>query len=238
MKAAEDYRPSTLAERREYYLREFPLKKAMSWFKGRPLPQLAAVDAGTETGIIADERYRNKLLYFPLKDLRGKLRKYAPEDVYYDRNIYADPKRILETFDFKDCVCQELAFDIDADNIPCPRHPPGQVCGICIGKAYKWALKMRAKLDKDFRGLYIVYSGRGFHVHVTDEKAYSLGVREREMLNRRFRDYPIDPWVSRGYISLIRLPYTLNGIVSRIAAPIGPKKGFIAERTRPRFLGG
>ena len=55
-------------------------------------------------------------------------------------------------------------------------------------------------------------------------------------MNKKFRDYPIDPWVSRGFIRLIRMPYSLNGLVSRVVKPVQIKRGFNREASYPRFL--
>ena len=49
-------------------------------------------------------------------------------------------------------------------------------------------------------------------------------VKEREEINKELKNFPIDPWVSRGYIRLIRLPYSLNALISRIVTPLRTKK--------------
>ena len=57
-----------------------------------------------------------------------------------------------------------------------------------------------------------------------DKKAYKLSIKERGILNNRFKRYYIDPWVSHGRIRLIRLPYSLNSLVSRIVIPLKIKE--------------
>lgn len=231
-----EYRPATLSERREFYKKEFSIQKVKGWFRGRELPQLCAVDAGSETAIITNKRYTGFMFYFPFSELKEKIKKYVPEDIYYDRNEYANPKSILKTFKFDNHISQELVFDVDVDNIECSCRKSGEVCDKCIAETYRWALKMRRELKKEFRNVKIVYSGRGFHVHVLDERASRLTIKEREAYNKRFSKYPIDPWVSRGYIRLIRMPYTLNGLVSRIVKPVNVKKAFNTKSSIPRFL--
>lgn len=234
-----EYRPTTLLERKAFYESEFSLNKVRSWFRGRALPQLCAVDAGSDTKVIIDRRLKDKLLYFPFSELKEKIGKYLPEDVYYDRNTYENPATVLENLDFRNFrkhLKQELAFDIDVDNIPC-RHPRGQeVCDLCLSKAFGGALDMKKKLDGEFSKVKLVYSGRGFHIHVLDERAFHLTIKERARLSRRFSVYPIDPWVSRGYIRLIRMPYTLNALVSRIVKPVDTRKKFDPLTAIPRFL--
>lgn len=232
-----EYRASTLSERKQFYSNEFSLSKVKKWFKGRKLPQICAVDAGSETNIIKNKKLKGKMLYFKFSEIIEKIRKYAPEDVYYDRNQYKNPDKAIEALNFKNFTSQELVFDIDSDNIKCS-HSNNQVCGICIEKAYQYSLDMMNELKKKFKKIKLVYSGRGFHIHVLDKKTSILTIKQRPILVKKFLKYPIDPWVSRGYISLIRMPYTLNGLVSRIVTPIN-KKGFsekIKRITMPKFL--
>jgi DNA primase catalytic subunit len=236
MTANAEYRPSTLAERRTYYENEFSESKVKAWFRGRETPQLCAVDAGSETNVIIDRKLKDKLLYFHFSELKNRLARYVPEDVYYDRNTYKDPEKTLESLDFNEHEKQELAFDIDVDNIPCRHARREKVCNVCLSKAFGWAVKMKARLEEEFNKTRVVYSGRGFHIHVLDEKAFQLTIKEREKLNRRFSAYPLDPWVSRGYIRLIRMPYTLNALVSRIAKPVDARRAFDPSTAIPKFL--
>ncbi|MBU2590029.1 MAG: hypothetical protein KKA65_00245 [Nanoarchaeota archaeon] len=229
------YKAATLDERKEYYEKEFSITKAKQWFKknNMNLPQLCALDAGSDTGIILNKKWKDKMFYFEFKDLKKKIQKYNPEDIYYDRNVYDNPKKVLDTLKFDKRIKQELTFDIDADNIKCSYSKP--VCDKCLSKAYDFAINMKKELKKSgFKKIRLVYSGRGFHLHILDKKAYFLSIKERDLLNKRFNKYPIDPWVSKGNIRLIRLPYSMNGLVSRIATPV--EKIYKKEKTIPKFL--
>ncbi len=53
-------------------------------------------------------------------------------------------------------------------------------------------------------------------------------------VNKKFSNFPIDDWVSSGNKSLIRLPYSLNSLVSRIVTPIN--KVFTIKTGIPKFL--
>ena len=232
------FRPATLQERSEFYEKEFSIEKVKSWFalNNLPLPQFCAVDAGSESGVIISTKLKNQLLYFPFQELSKKIKQYLPEDIYYDRNVYRNPKKVLQTLKFREIKKQELAFDVDADNIFC-RHPPKErVCCKCLRKAHFWALKLDKELKKIFNKTALVYSGRGFHIHVLDKKAFLLSSKERSKLNKKFSKYPVDPWVSNGHSPLIRLPYSLNSPVSRITMPLSSKEKFIKQKTIPRFL--
>ena len=234
MKKNVEFRSASLAERQRYYEEEFNIDKVKEWFysNGLKLPQLCAVDAGTETGIIIDKKFKGSLYYFPFRELKMKIKKYIPEDLYYDRNVYDNPGRVLRTLKFSDWKKQELVFDIDTNNLSDSKKVNDEL----ISKAFLWAKKMKKNFEKEFRKIEIVYSGAGFHAHVLDEKAFNLNIEEREELNRKFSKYPIDPWVSQGNIYLIRMPYSLNGLISRIVFPLGKSIKFDKKKTYPKFL--
>lgn len=234
------FRHSTLEERRKFYEKEFSVEKVRSFFRKNkmPLPQICALDAGTDTGIIKEKKWKNKMFYFLFKDLKEKIREYCPEDVYFDRSVYKNPRKTLRTLKFTGYVEQELAFDIDIDNIKRVQMNNTRDYRRTIMKAYRYAKKLKKELEKEFKRVIIVYSGRGFHVEVLDKKAFELNNLERERIAERFSKYPIDTWVSRGYIRLMRLPYSLNGLVSRIAIPLGKVDKFNSKKTIPRFLKG
>jgi len=232
------FRPSTLSEREEFYEKEFSITKIKAFFRKNKMkiPQICALDAGTETGIIIDKKLKNTMLYFPFNELKEKIKKYTPEDVYYDRNIYSNPKNVLKSLNFNSWLSQELVFDIDSDNIKCNHSKNQPLCKKCLIKSYKGAVKMKKQLKKYFDNILLLYSGRGFHIHILDKKAYNLTKNEREKLNKTFSKFPIDPWVSRGYIRLIRMPYSLNSLVSRKVIPLYNKYQINEKDTIPNFL--
>jgi DNA primase catalytic subunit len=91
----------------------------------------------------------------------------------------------------------------------------------------------------------IVYSGRGFHIHVFDPEAYALSTTQRRQLAREVKErgFKIDEWVTAGDMRLIRLPYSLHGLVSRVVIPL--EKGELDrfdpvhdKRCLPKFLSG
>lgn len=237
MEKEPDFRYSTLEERKRFYEKEFSFKKVKEWFKlhNLPLPQLCAIDAGTESKILLNKKWDNSLFYFPFDKLKQKIKKYLPEDIYYDRNKYENPKKTLSKLSLNKWETQEFVFDLDADNIKCKCKNNRGVCNNCLNKLYKSSLKLKKKLKNNgFKNVLIVYSGRGFHIHVIDKKAFSFNIKDRENFNKKFSNFPIDPWVSRGYIRLIRMPYTLHGLISRKCIPIETK--FKLKETMPKFL--
>jgi len=136
------FKQSSLNDRKIFYQNKFNIKKVSSWLKQLPYkPQFFVVDLGSETKIIKDKSKLKKLIFFKpnisLKQLKTKLIKYLPEDVYYDRNIYKNPYKCLKNFDFKNApysknyICQELAFDVDPENINCQKYFPN-FCDVCF----------------------------------------------------------------------------------------------------------
>lgn len=225
-------RYSTLEERRKFYEEEFDLKKLEPWlWNGRSSENTAfAMIIGRHTGIYLEEykKIKNDVViideYRNLEEVKEYILQYLPESVYYDRNIYSNLAR-------KKIAAQELAFDVDPENVPCPYHgdiekkmKERQGLGFCMlefNAVKKATLALYQDLKERFHDIRAVYSGRGFHLHVFDEEAYCMKKEKREKIAEEFgRKYPIDEWVTRGGSRLIRLPYSLHGMVSRICLPL------------------
>jgi DNA primase catalytic subunit len=232
------FRPSALKERKDFYENEFSIQDVKNWFKKNkiPLPQLCAIDAGTESKIILNKKLNKALFYFPFKNLKEKIKKYSPEDIYYDKNIYKNPKETLDLLNFNDWKAQELVFDLDADNLKCNCKNKEKPCNQCLNDLYLYSISLKKLLKKEgFSKIFLVYSGRGFHIHVLDKKAYLFTIKQRKALTKKISNFPLDPWVSQGNINLIRLPYSLHGLVSRKCLPLKNNK-FNLDKTIPNFL--
>jgi DNA primase catalytic subunit len=244
-------RYATLEERKQFYTQEFNLQKVAEWFGSGLGNTKFAVIIGRHTKIYP-EKYKQDASttiiideYKNLEDARQQIIEFLPEAVYYDRNVY----------DIKDNkIDQELAFDLDPENITCPIH--GSLadkmkrkqglsfCEIEFDMVKKEAIGLHEFLADRFSDLKVVYSGRGFHLHVLDPKAYRLNTDERLNLAIQAKEagFHIDDWVTSGEFRLIRLPYSLNGLVSRIALPLKKDEleSFDAihdERCLPKYLG-
>ncbi len=256
-------RPSTLDERREFYLNEFDVESVSEWLKWRDVLNTAfAVIIGRHSDIYLPEYedIKRKAVIIDehegLRDVLGYILQYLPEGVYYDRNVYSDIRLCVQRgCDYRNCwdcenfIGQELAFDIDPENVDCPYHGSvedkmkrGEGLSFCMlefKKVRKLALKLYDDLREEYKRIRIVFSGRGFHIHVLDKKAIKLGRGEREEIARKYSDYAIDEWVTSGEMRLIRLPYSLNGLVSRVCIPLSVEE--LAEfdprkRAIPSFL--
>ncbi len=229
----EGMRPATLEERREFYASEFNLAKVAEWLKGRAGKTKFAVIIGRHTKIFPEkycEDWDTTIIideYVGLEDVCRQILEFLPEGVYYDRNVYnqSDEK-----------AGQELAFDVDPENITCPihgtladkmkRHQGLSFCGTELELAKQQIVSLYEYLEKEYSDLQVVYSGRGFHLHVFDQKACDLTTKERTEIAATVKEkgFAIDVWVTEGEMHLIRLPYSLHGMVSRIAVPLEKKE--------------
>src|SRR6266566_4887782 len=146
---------------------------------------------------------------------------------------------------------QELAFDLDPENLDCPIHGDiadkmrrGQGLSFCdweFEEVRRQAAELHDELSRRWTRLRVIYSGRGFHIHVLDEDGFRLNRRDRGTIARTVaRRYAIDEWVTSGEMRLIRLPYSLHGMVSRVVIPVDRSRlerfRYDDPRARPRGL--
>jgi DNA primase small subunit len=222
-------RYATLQERKHFYSSEFDLEKVAGWFGNQQGKMKFAVIIGRHTKIYP-EKYKGDASttiivdeYSSLEDVKGQILEFLPEAVYYDRNIYRENGSK---------VGQELAFDLDPENITCPVHGTLadkmkrrqglSFCELELEMVKQETAGLYDFLSKQFSLVNVVYSGRGFHLHVLDPEAYGLSTQQRQELATQVKDagFHIDEWVTAGEMRLIRLPYSLNGLVSRIVLPL------------------
>jgi DNA primase catalytic subunit len=244
-------RYSTLEERKQFYVEEFNFQKVTEWFTSGLGNTKFAVIMGRHTKIYPS-KYKDDVTttiildeFKSLEDLRHQILEFLPEAVYYDRNVYVKNDQI---------VGQELAFDLDPENIICPihgtladkmkQHQGLSFCELEFDMVKHEAMGLLDYLEETYSDLHVVYSGRGFHLHVLDPNAYKMSTKERLNLAKKVKQagFHIDEWVTSGEFRLIRLPFSLNGLVSRIALPLkkGELESFDAvrdERCLPKFLG-
>jgi DNA primase catalytic subunit len=243
-------RYATLKERKEFYTSEFNLSKVAQWFEKCMHKTKFAVIIGRHTRIYP-EKYKEDAdttiiidEYQSLSQVRNQILDFLPESAYYDRNIYHENDRKTG---------QELAFDLDPENITCPihgsladkmkRHQGLSFCALELQMVKEQAIRLYEYLAKEFSEMHIVYSGRGFHIHVFDPEAYTLSDAKRRELARtvKAKGFGIDEWVTAGEMRLIRLPYSLHGLVSRIVLPVEKSEleqfnPVIDARCLPKFL--
>ncbi len=252
MKFPAGMRPATLEEREEFYRREFREEKAKRWIKS-----FVKVDTGRHSGIVKPGIKAELITLRPWRNLRERLLYYLPEDVYYDRNLYASLNLCTNCRIFfgiwkkrycwwkcPNLIGQELAFDIDPENVNLKRKRDSiySFTEEEFQEARRRALKLYDFLEERFKKIKIIYSGRGFHIVVQDREAFEMSMEERERLIEKLPvdlQEVIDPWVTRGNIRLLRLPYSLHGLVSRVVMPVKKKdmeREDLLHRFKPSFL--
>ena len=219
-------------------------QSAAAWMVRPEGGRVYALILGRHSGIYP-RRFRHlknvPLLVDDVSDVQGLrpyLMRYLPEGVYYDRNVYGplgetraahvDYAHAWRNRFFRG---QELAFDLDPENLDCPvhgdietkmrRHQGLSFCDWEFEEIRRQAVALFDDLSKRWSRLRAVFSGRGFHIHVFDDAAFQLSRAERSRIAKTIaRRYPIDEWVTSGEMRLIRLPYSLHGMVSRIVTPV------------------
>src|SRR5436190_1100930 len=136
------------------------------------------------------------------------------------------------------------------ENVDCPihgdiaakmaRHQGLSFCDWEFEEIRRQAAELFDELARRWSRLRIVFSGRGFHVHVFDADAFRLSRKERGGIAASLaRRYAIDEWVTSGEMRLIRLPLSLHGMVSRIVIPVPRRRlesfSYDDPRAVPRF---
>lgn len=232
-------RPSTIEERRAFYSHEFDTKSLARWIGGRKSHLKFAMIPGRHTGIVVPSHAKNRDnivivdTWRSASDIRDWALEYLPEGLYYDRNRYMNVSECAECAeDPQSCPgCynydgQQLAFDLDPENVDCPYHGhigdkmrAGRGLSFCMyefKRVRAEAVQLSAELGREYEQVRVVFSGRGFHVVIDDKAAYALSRKERKLIAKRIgKRYSIDEWVTEGSSRLMRLPYSLNAIVSR-----------------------
>ena len=253
-------RPSTLEERESFYRDEFDTRSLSRWMMSRRRSTKFSMILGRHTGIVMESRRGQKDDVIVIDDWRSAddvkqfALDYLPESLYYDRYRYLDIGSCAECGDSRrscpgcyNFVGQQLAFDLDPENVGCPYHghtgdkmERGSGLSFCMIE-FKEVRRQAALLSDELRRQYscvsIVYSGRGLHVVVDDQDAYALSFPERRSLARRFgRTYAIDEWVTGGGSRFMRLPLSLNGLVSRKCIRIKEKRDLLEFDPRETVL--
>lgn len=256
-------RISSLDEREEFYSQEFSLAKVRDWFKGWRSPIVFAAVIGRHSRV-APKKYRRDRArtivideYETLAEVKNYMTDFRPESAYYDRNVYSD---WYQARSFRNDLAQlgrsygqELVFDIDPENFTCPihgtleekmrRHQGLSFCRLEFQLAQQEANQLLEILSSRFSQVSLVYSGRGFHIYITDQETVFWNRKQRLTLVRSLtrKGFLMDEWVPSGGMRLIRLPYSLNALVSRIVTPLARSELEIFDpitdtRTIPKFL--
>lgn len=164
-------RKATPEERSRYYREEWNRREVPDFI----LHTLSLREFGFDMdGSGPSNRYNQFMM---LEQLEEFLKNRAPYSAYASVALYEKPSRR------EGWQKAELVFDIDAKDLPLKpcSCPPGDVCESCIQEAKRIAGDFvdTLKHDLGMRNINHVYSGRGFHIRVTDESVMGLEQSER-----------------------------------------------------------
>ena len=244
-------------------MREFSLPKIHDWFSGWHSPIVFAVIIGRHTSIAPRKYFRERARtiiideYAKLSEFKDYLTDFRPESVYYDRNVYKDWDQARRVGNHATrlgrAFGQELVLDVDPENFTCPihgtledkmrKHQGLSFCRLEFQLARQEAVQLVDILSRRFSQINVVYSGRGFHIYIIDEEIVFWNRKKRLALVRSLtrKGFAMDEWVPAGGMRLIRLPYSLNGLVSRVAIPLPESELWVFDpitdlRAIPKFL--
>lgn len=196
------FEEATLEERREYYLKEWNCK-ALPPFITEYLPFLEFAFDNDGSG--PNDRYN---AFSAVAELERKVKQYSPYAVYSSVSHYQTPSQ-REAW-----LRAELVFDIDGRDLPVRRCScqPGTVCQTCLEDAKEVALTLIETLKDDFglETLFLIYSGRGYHVRCLDEEAMLIENRGNVFDYVTGSKVPQDLFMVKGYSAAFRRMTALN----------------------------
>ncbi|MBU7013256.1 MAG: DNA primase catalytic subunit PriS [Theionarchaea archaeon] len=191
-----EFREATLQDRREYFAREWNPRDLPSFITDYFRFLEFAFD---NDGTGPNDRYN---AFSSLDELSSRIRKAAPYAIYSSVSHYDVPSQR------EGWLRAELVFDIDARDLPARRCEckAGEVCEICLEDARDVALTLIETLKESFgvSKLFLVYSGRGYHVRCTDEEAMSIRDRGSVFTFVTGSKVPSDLFMVKGYSSAFR----------------------------------
>lgn len=196
------FREATPEERREYFTKEWNVKN-LPLFITEYLPFLEFAFDNDGSG--PNDRYN---AFSTLGELSRKIKKQSPYAVYSSVSHYRVPANR------EDWLRAEVVFDIDGRDLPVRRCScePGQVCETCLEDAKEVALTLIETLQDDFglERLFLIYSGRGYHVRCSDEEAMAIESRGSIFEYITGSKVPQDLFMVKGYAAAFRRMTALN----------------------------
>lgn len=247
--------PPTVEQRAAFYEEEFSVETLRPLFERWNHPELV-LDIGSDTTRYRPRfrEYRDKLVriseYESPEELVEKVRAYAPEDVYYDRNHYSGPDQDNVVWQRPDGM--ELVFDLDPElagvkkgdrlrsHIDDPLGRSYSFTEECYEETAAQTRELWQVLERHFEEVRTFFSGRGFHIHVHDDEAFQMEELERqELADRMVKKFPIDAKITTGEKEIMRLPGSLHGLTGRKVVPVTQRQlhedplGILYEKSRP-----
>ena len=193
-----EMRKATPEERKLFYKEEWNKREIPDFI----LHTLSLREFGFDLdGTGPSHRYNQ---FITVEQLGDFLRDRAPYSAFASVALYERPSAR------EGWLKSELALDIDAKDLPLKACGclPGNVCERCIDEARRIAVEFAETLagDLDLRNIHFVYSGRGFHIRVTDEAVMGLEQNERGQIVEYLTGglIPTDITMALGYSKVFR----------------------------------
>lgn len=191
-----EFREATPEERRKYYTQEWN-PRHLPPFITEYLPHVEWAFDNDGSG--PNDRYNA----FPtVEELARRIRRQPPYAIYSSVSHYRVPSQR------EDWLRAELVFDIDGRDLPVRRCscPSGKVCETCLEDAKEVALILIETLKEDFglKKLFLIYSGRGYHVRCSDEEAMGIANRGNVFDYVTGSRIPRDLYMVKGYSAVFR----------------------------------
>ncbi len=185
-----DLKPATPNERRQYYREEWDVNDIPEFIRKTLTQREFGFD---HMGRGPNDRYR----VFQNTDYLRKFMRYrTPFAAYSSVAFYHKPRR-------RDgWIKAELVFDVDAKDIPIRSCGCENVCEICLNQAKDivQGLIDTIRGDLGLSDIHVVYSGRGYHIRVLDEKVMGMDSDVRSQIVKYLvgSDVPRSEYSSHG----------------------------------------
>lgn len=157
-----NFLPASPDERKAYYTEEWDKNSIPDFILATIKEREFGFDHAGEG---PSDRYN---VFSSVDGLEAFLRSRHPFAAYSSVSLYENPGRR------EGWLKAELVFDIDAKDLPVKTCgcAPGAVCASCLGDAKEFLLMTADVLQGDLGlgNIRYVYSGRGYHIRVLDEK--------------------------------------------------------------------
>jgi DNA primase small subunit len=196
------FKEATPEERRLYFRKEWDVSHIPSFIADN----LAYLEfAFDNDGSGPNDRYN---AFSSSKELSRRITQLCPYAIYSSVSHYRIPSQR------EGWLKAELVFDIDARDLPVRRCDcaPGAVCEICLTDAKEIALTLIETLRDDFglQHMYLIYSGRGYHVRCLDDPATEIENRGPIFDYVTGSRVPEDIFMVKGYAAAFRRMTALN----------------------------
>lgn len=197
-----DFKEASLRERKIYYHEEWKEKDVPGFIVERIKEREFAFD---HDGNGYNDRYKG---FDDVNLFSDFLIKNFPYAVCTSVSYYSKPKNR------EDWKGAELVFDIDAKDliVKTCECKAGYVCEKCLSEAKEIVLKIRDTLISDLgiKRLFLVYSGRGYHLRAVDKEILSLERRSEILEYVTGSKRPNELFLFNSYPAVYRKMFTLT----------------------------